>query len=90
MQSHSSNSMCSNFGRAGAVKLTEGEEMAQLERRLSRLEQQVQPEEAQEQRKPKRPEGMGVNSFGSEGSVSKVKRGRFSSKLLRSRSQGGR
>ncbi|CAE7485487.1 unnamed protein product [Symbiodinium sp. CCMP2592] len=32
----------------------EGEEMAQLVRRLSRLEQQVQPEEAQEPRKPKR------------------------------------
>ena len=32
-----------------------GEGMAQLERRLSRLEQQVQPKEDQEQRKPKRP-----------------------------------
>ena len=40
--------------------------MAQLERRLSRLEQQVQPEEAQKQ-KPKRPGGGnlgGQRAFG--------------------------
>ncbi|CAE7708352.1 unnamed protein product [Symbiodinium sp. CCMP2456] len=42
------------FGAGTAAKPEGGEGMAQLERRLSRLEQQVQSEEAQEQRKPKR------------------------------------
>ncbi|CAE7485465.1 unnamed protein product [Symbiodinium sp. CCMP2592] len=37
-----------------AAKREGGEDMAQLERRLSRLEQRVQPEDAQEPRKPKR------------------------------------
>ena len=42
--------------------------MAQLERRLSRLEQQVQPEEAQKQRTPKRP-GRGETLVGKEPSA---------------------